>query len=200
MLENFNLVVATYRARENDAISELWFFASEVGDKSLDASKTGLPSLIVARTSLDPEELTSKMRERILQNPWLFRYILKVTPVQLTVPADLESVKEAALRLAAERLGQGETYKVEVHIRLSELKREDVIAAIAENVKNKVSLEAPDKIIVVEVIGDVAGVGVVRPSSIVSVEKLRREARRAKRGERLEAESEEGGLGPQNAE
>lgn len=194
MIDEFNLVVATYRQRENDCISELWFFASEIGDKYLDASKTGLPSLIVAKTSMDPEAFTEKIREKLMSNPWYFRYILKVTPVQTTVPATLGDIREAALRLAAERILPSETYKVEAHVRLSELRREEIIDAIASNIKNRVSLEAPDKVIVVEVIGEKAGVGVVKFSSIVSVEKLRREARRSGRG--LQSEGEESGSGP----
>ncbi len=197
MLDEFNLVVATYRQRENDCISELWFFASEIGDRSLDASKTGLPSLIVAKTSLDPEVFTEKMREKVLRNPWFFRYILKVTPVHVTVPATVEEIKKAALSLAAIKISPSETYKVDVHIRLSELRREEIINAIASNLQNKVNLERPDKVIVVEVIGDRAGVGVVKPSSIVSIEKLRREARKLR--EHSQSESEEGSPSSENS-
>lgn len=192
MLEDFNLIIATYRMRENDCISELWFFASELGDRSLDASKTGLPSLVVAKTRLDPEEFAFKMRERILENPFYFRYILKVTPIQSTVPATLEDIKEAAIRLAAIKLKPDESFKVEAHIRLSELKREEIIDAIATNIKNRVNLDAPDKIIVVEIIGDIAGISVMKPTSIVSVEKLRREAKRLKKKMMSDGELEQG--------
>ncbi|MEZ0346567.1 MAG: THUMP domain-containing protein [Infirmifilum sp.] len=198
MLEDFNLVVATYRLRENDCISELWFFAREIGDKALDASKTGLPSLIVVKTGLDPEEFTSRMREKILENPYYFRYVLKVTPIQITVDASLENIRDAALRLASARLEPSETYKVEAHVRLSELRREDIIDAIATHVQNKVSLETPDKIITVEVIGERAGLSVIKPSSIISVEKLRREARKLKQKPVSAGEVEEGSPPPEN--
>ncbi|MGC8986775.1 THUMP domain-containing protein [Infirmifilum sp.] len=198
MLEDFNLIVSTYRARENDCISELWFFASELGDRGLDASKTGLPSLIVAKTQKDPEEFVSKMREKILENPYYFRYILKVVPIQVVVPASLQDIKDTALKLANAGLEPNESFKVEVRVRLSDLKREDIIEAIAGNIKNKVNLETPDKVIVVEIIGDKAGISILKPSSIISVEKLRREARAMRRRPSSGGELEKSGSGPQD--
>ncbi|ABL77624.1 THUMP domain-containing protein [Thermofilum pendens] len=190
MLGEFNLVVSTYRQRENDCISELWFFAKELGDSRLDASKTGLPSLVVAKTSLDPEDFVAKAREKIEENPWYFRYILKITPIQVTVDADIQQIVEAALRLSSSRLNPGETFKVEAHIRLSELRREDIIREIASRITNKVNLDNPDKIVLVEVIGDRAGVSVIPPSMILSVERARREAKARKhQSERLDLES-----------
>ena len=58
MLKEFNLVVSTYRGRENDCISELWYFLRELGDPRVEASKTGLPGLIVAKTSLNASTMT----------------------------------------------------------------------------------------------------------------------------------------------
>ncbi len=186
MLKDFNLVVSTYRGRENDCISELWFFAKELGDNSLDASKTGLPALVVAKTSLDPEYLVEKAREAIFDKPWYFRYILKIVPIQKTIQATLEEIEEAALSLARERIASGETYMVKVRKRLTELSRNDIIAAIAPKIDNKVDLENPDKIIVIEIIGDVAGISVLSPGRILSVQRIRREAKLRK--------SQEGGL------
>ncbi len=184
MLKEFNLVAATYRKRENDCISELWFFAKEIGDRRLEASKTGLPSLIVARTSIDPEEFAANAREAILKNPWTFRYLLKLVPIHTVVNAELGEIAEAAVRLAGEKMRPEDTYKVEARIRLSTLQRDEVIDAIASRLSNKVNLGEPDKVIVVEIIGERAGLSVIPPSLIVSVEKLRRIARRRASQER----------------
>ncbi len=184
MLKTFNLVASTYRMRENDCISELWFFARELGDKRLEASRTGLPSLIVARTSLNPEEFVAAARKAILENPWTFRYLLKLVPIHVVVDAELEEIARAALELAREKLGPGESYKVEARIRLNTISRDEIIDAIASKLSNKVNLDSPDKVVLVEVIGGRAGVSVIPPEMIVSVEKLRREARRRASQER----------------
>lgn len=194
MLRDFNLVVSTYRNRENDCIAELWYFARELGDKQLDASRTGLPALVVAKTSLDPEYFASKAREKVLENPWYFRYVLKIVPIHVVVESTLEEISRAALTLAASRMSPEETYKVEAKIRLSDLSRESVIDAIASQLKNKVDLTNPQKLIVVEVFGEVVGVAVIPPDLVVSMERLRREARRA-HAHSLGGEAEESGAG-----
>jgi len=194
MLRDFNLVVSTYRNRENDCIAELWYFARELGDRQLDASRTGLPALVVAKTSLDPEFFASKAREKVLENPWYFRYILKIVPVHVVVESTLEEITKAALTLAASKMMPEDTYKVEVKIRLSDLSRESIIDAIASQIKNKVDLTNPQKLVMVEVFGEVAGVAVIPPDLVVSMERLRREARRA-RAQSLGGEVEESGAG-----
>lgn len=182
MLKEFNLVVSTYRQRENDCIAELWYFAREIGDKQFDASRTGLPALLLAKTSLDPEFFAMKARERILENPWYFRYVLKIVPIQQVVEASIEEIVSAASRLSETKIAPDDTFKVETRIRLSELAREQVIEAVASVIRNKVDLGNPKKVVLIEVIGDRAGVSVIPPELIVSVERLRREARRAARG------------------
>ncbi len=178
MVKDFNLLAATYRKRENDCISELWYFARKIGDKRLEAGRTGLPSLVVAKTSLDPVEFSMAARSAILENPWVFRYLLKLTPIQRNTEADLDSIVKTALELAGEGLRPGETYKVEARVRLNTMSRDEIIEAVASRIDNRVDLENPDKVVLVEVIGEKAGVSVIPPEAIVSVERLRREARR----------------------
>ncbi len=184
MVKEFNLLAATYRKRENDCISELWYFARKIGDKRLEAGRTGLPSLIVAKTSLDPEEFARAAREAILDNPWTFRYLLKLTPIQRNTKAEIESIVDAVLELAGDRLHPGETYKVEARIRLNTISRDEIIEAVASRIENKVNLDNPDKIILIEIIGEKAGISIIPPEAIVSVERLRREARRRASQER----------------
>jgi tRNA acetyltransferase TAN1 len=177
MLERFNLLASTYRRRENDLISELWYFLRELGDKSVKASHTGLPGLVVLLSELDPFFVVEKLAEKAVQEPWYFRFLLKIEPIEMCVPTDLAEIQRVALDLATRKLSTHDTYRVEVRKRLTELSREEVISAIAPNIPNKVRLENPDKILLVEVIGKVTGISVVEPRHIVSIQKVRRQAR-----------------------
>ena len=178
MLKRFNLVASTYRGRENELLSELWYFLRELGDPNASASTTGLPGLVVLHTRLDPFKVVEEVEERVRQEPWYFRYLLKLVPVEVCVPADIESIREVAVKLARQRIGESETYKIEVRKRLTDLRRRDIIEAIASDLSNKVNLEKPDKIVLVEVIGQVAGVAVIEPRHVVSVQRIRRESSR----------------------
>ncbi len=177
MLKEFNLVASTYRGRENDLLSELWYFLRELGDSEVRASPTGLPGLAVLLTKLDPFYVVEEAARKIASEPWYFRFLLKLVPVEVCVPADLERIRQAALELTSRRLKPEETYRIEPRIRLSPITRNELIASIAPHIPNKVNLDNPDKIILVEVIGSVAGVAVVEPRHIVSVQRIRRAAR-----------------------
>ena len=177
MLRDFNLLISTFRRRENDCISELWYFLKEMGDKSVEVSRVGLPGLVVAKTSLDPFEVTQRIREIATERPWDFRYILKVVPIERVIPTSLDEIREVALELSKGIL-PSETYKVDVNIRLSDLSRREIIEAIAPYVNRKVNLSNPDKIIRVEVIGAITGLSLLRPEDEVSIAKIKSRARR----------------------
>ncbi len=172
MLKNFNLLVSTYRNRENDCISELWYFLRELGDSRVEASKVGLPGLVVARTNLDPHEVVHKLREIALQRPWDFKYILKIVPIEKVIPTSLDKIREVALELA-KRIEPNETYKIDVNIRLSELSRREVIEAIAPNINRKVNLTNPDKIIRIDIIGELTGISLITPEEELSIAKIK---------------------------
>ncbi|MCC6049249.1 MAG: THUMP domain-containing protein [Thermofilum sp.] len=176
MLDRFNLLASTYRRRENDLISELWYFLRELGDKGVRASPTGLPGLVVLLSELDPVFVVEKVAEKAAQEPWFFRFLLRIEPIELCVPTDLAEIRRAALELASKKLSASDTYRVEVRRRLTDLSREDVISAIASGLPNKVKLENPDKIVLVEVIGKVTGISVIEPRHIVSIQRVRRQA------------------------
>ncbi len=51
---------------------------------------------------------------------------------------------------------------------------QEEITKIANKIKNKVSLENPDKIIQIEILGGITGMAVLKKSDILSVEKTKR--------------------------
>jgi len=174
MLKEFNLVVSTYRGRENDCISELWYFLRELGDPRVEASKTGLPGLIVAKTSLNPLDVVEKLNNILKERPWEFRFILKIVPVQIVVKATLDEISKTAISLAEKDIIENESYKIIIRKRLTDLRREELIENIATRLNRKVNLTAPDKVIMIEIIGNYAGISVLEPRHIFSPQKIRR--------------------------
>jgi len=177
MINDFNLVISTYRGRENDCVSELWYFLKDLGDSKTEFSFTGLPGLLVAKTCLDPFSVVEEIRSEAYKQPWYFRYLLKIVPIQVTVKTDINIIKENALTLANENINKEESYKILIRKRLTEMRAEDLISVIAPNISNKVSLEKPDKIILIEIIGNITGISVIRPEHIVSIQRIKRERR-----------------------
>jgi tRNA acetyltransferase TAN1 len=68
----------------------------------------------------------------------------------------------------------GETYRISIEKRNSDLSSKEIITKIADKIKNKVSLEFADKIILIEVLGNKTGISILKKSDVLSIEKTKR--------------------------
>jgi tRNA acetyltransferase TAN1 len=173
MLKDFNLLISTSRGNERNACSEVWYLLGELGDKDAKVDITPVIGLIVAKTSLNPLEVINKLKVILKERPWEFRYILKVVPIEIVIPAKLDELMKISLSLI-ERIGKDEKFRITVEKRHTSLSSMDVIKAIADGIDRKVDLKNPDKIILVEIIGNLAGISVIKPTDVLSVEKEKR--------------------------
>lgn len=176
LLRDFNLIVSTSRFREEEARDEILDLLDLFGDQEAEAEITGVKGLLVAETSLDPLAVIEGLKKLAAEEPWRVRYILRVIPVEIFVPADLGNIKEAAKELVASKIGkEKDSFRITVEKRHSTLESMDVIKAIASEIDSKVDLENPTWIVLVEIVAGHAGVSVLRPDQMFSavVEKRR---------------------------
>ena len=170
VMEDFNLLISTSRGNENNACSEIWFLLGELGDRESLVDKTEVSGLIVAKTNLDPFKAVEGLRNLLKERPWEFRYVLKVLPIEIVVRTRIEEIKRAAAKLHHKIL-ENETFRVTVEKRHSNISTRDLIEAAVENLDRKVDLSNPDKIILIEVLGRLTGISVIKPNDILSVPK-----------------------------
>lgn len=170
----FNLIVSTSRFREEEAQDEILDLLDLFGDQDAEAEITEVKGLLVAETSLDPLAVIEGLKKLVSEEPWRVRYILRVIPVEVVVPAELEDIGEAAKALAA-RIGKKGTFRITVEKRHNTLESMDVIKAIASEIDSKVDLENPEWVVLVEIVAGHAGISVLRPEQMFSavVEKRR---------------------------
>lgn len=173
MLDDFNLLVSTSRGNERNTCSEVWYLLGELGDKNARVDVTPAIGLVVAKTILDPVDVVHKLRMILKERPWEFRYTLKVTPVQRVVQTDIEEIKKVSADLARE-ITAGDTFRVSVEKRHTDVAGREIVEAIASGIDRKVNLEKPDRIVLVEVLGKLSGISILRPDDILSTERERR--------------------------
>ena len=173
MLDDFNLLVSSARGKEREANSELVYLIGELGDRSAETSYTPVSGLTVAKTSLDPLKVIQNLRLILREKPWEFRYVLKVKPVQKVVACEIEAIGNAVSE-RSRAIRDGETFRVSIEKRRSDVSSKEVIDAIAAKIPRKVDLRDPGKIVLVEIIGGVAGIAVIRPNGILGIEREKR--------------------------
>ena len=170
MLKDFNLLVTTTRGNEDNACSEIWYLLKEIGDEKAEVDKTGVSGLIAAKTNIDPFEVIAKFREILRERPYEFRYSLRIIPIERVVKTRLEEIAKVAEELAP-RIGENETFRITVEKRFTEISTKDVIEAAASKIERKVNLEKPDKILLIEIVGGLTGISLIKPEDIISVSK-----------------------------
>lgn len=170
LLLDFNLLASTMRGNERQMCYELTFLLKEIGDVDPTADKTGIRGLVVAKTALNPVEAIEKLRGILQEKPYEFRYALRILPIQKVVHTSLDEVKRVGMELTTE-MSENETFRVTVEKRFTAIHSRDLIEAVATDVKNKVDLDNPDWVLLIEVLGGFTGMSLLKPMDLLSVQK-----------------------------
>ena len=171
LLRDFNLLATTSRGNEKQLCSELSYLLKEgICDPAPTVERTGIRGLVVAKTSFDPFFAIDKFRNILLERPYEFRYALRIIPIERVVFTNLDEIKHMAAELSA-KIGVDETFRVTVEKRFTSFHSQDLIESVASALKNKVDLKNPSKILLIEVIGKLTGISIIKGNDILAVVK-----------------------------
>ena len=168
-----NLIVTCARHLEGDTEDELIDILDELGDSDVKITVSSMSGIITVETKLDPIEVVRKMKEMLLDEPWSIRYCLRVIPVQKVIDTNIDEI-ERIISSIGNQIEDKESYRILIEKRNSEISSKEIITKIANKIKNKVSLDHPDKIILIEILGIVTGISILKNSDILSIEKTKR--------------------------
>ena len=168
-----NLIITCARHLEEETEDELRDILDELGDSEIEVSISDMSGILTAQTKLDPIEVVKKMKEILLDQPWSIRYCLRIIPIQKVIETKIESI-EMTISSISNQIIDGETYRILIEKRNSDISSKEIITKIAHEIKNKVSLDFPDKIILIEILGGMTGISILKEADILSIEKTKR--------------------------
>jgi tRNA acetyltransferase TAN1 len=168
MLKEFNLLVTTSRGYESYARGELQNLFEKIGDDAPTVERTGISGLIAVKSVLNPFEVIEQFRRILHERPYEFRYTLRIIPIERVVRTDLNEIERAVAELGS-KIREKETFRFTVEKRFTGIHSREIIERAAANVKRKVDLANPDKIILIEVVGDLTGLSLIKPEDVLSV-------------------------------
>lgn len=175
---NFNLLVTTYRHREYDAFDELNLLLQRFGDESPILEIQEVSGIILAITNLNPFELTTKYKELLAEEPWQLRYILRSIPIERSFYTDLKNIEIEVENLVMKKLNKNDSFRITIEKRHTSLRSKEIITSIANKLSGyQVSLENPNWIILIEIIGNKTGISVLREMDIFSSVMEKRKSR-----------------------
>ena len=168
-----NLIVTCARHLEGETEDELIDILDELGDSDVKIVVSSMSGIITVQTKLDPIEVVKKIKEMVLDEPWSIRYCLRIIPIQKIVETNLDEI-EKMISSMSEQIEEKESYRILIEKRNSDISSKEIITKIANGIKNKVSLDFPDKVILIEILGIVTGISIIKKSDILSLEKTKR--------------------------
>jgi len=145
---------------------------------------SGIRKLTIDRSAYDgvievgvenPKALMSFITEFVRSEPFKVRFIMRIIPVDKVVDTKIEDIVRTVKELAP-AIGPGETFRITIEARDSPYKDRELIDAIADAVDRQVDLDSPDKVVLLQIFGEYAGISIISPHDIISIQKLKRAA------------------------
>ena len=169
-----NLIATCARHLEPYAEEELVDILDTLGDSDAQITITKMSGILTVQTILDPLLVTRSIREMLLDAPWSVRYCLRIIPIQITVRSDIDQITKVASDIA-QSIPFEKTYRISIEKRNSDLSSSQIIKNVADLIDRKVSLEHPDRTLLIEILGGDTGVCLLeQKTDVFSAEKEKR--------------------------
>jgi len=168
-----NLIVTCGRNLESEAKNEIKKIINELGDQELEIFNSGMRGVLIVNTVINPSEVIDYVRNKINEEPWFIRYCLRIIPIQIVTDTDIDKIKQNVIKLK-DCIQKNDSFRITVEKRNSVISTKDIITEIAEALSNKVSLEKPTWIILIEVLGGETGISILKNDALFSLERSKR--------------------------
>jgi tRNA acetyltransferase TAN1 len=168
-----NVLVTCARHFEGETTDEIKEILAELGDDSPQISMTEFSGILYIDTSANPLDLIKKIREKLEDEPWSIRYTMRAIPIFAVTKTEPSEIASEAIKQAV-KIAPDQTYRITIEKRNSDVSSGDIITQIANKIPNKVSLEKYDWIILVEILGAITGVSIIRDEEILSIQREKR--------------------------
>lgn len=168
-----NLIITCPRHFEEETQDEIRSILEECGDENSQIKITEFSGILSVDTTINPIDVIKKIRQKIEEEPWVIRYTSRAIPLSEITKTDIQEISDSAIK-QAKILGPSETYRITIEKRNSDISSGQIISQIADHIPNKVSLEKYDWIVLVEILGAISGISVLKDESILSVEREKR--------------------------
>ena len=126
-----NLIVTCPRNLELEAESEIKKILNELDDQEPEIFQTDMRGILMVNTILEPLKIIDWVKNKINDEPWFFRYCLRIIPVQKTTDTDIDKIKQNVMNLKS-IIQENDSYRITVEKRNSNIPSSQIINQIAE--------------------------------------------------------------------
>ena len=168
-----NLIITCARNLESETKNEIKKILDELGDQEPKILNVGMRGILMIDTIIEPSKIIDWIRNKIVEEPWLIRYCLRILPIQSITETNIDKIKQNVIKLK-DSIQKNDSYRITVEKRNTSVSTNEIITEVAKIFPNKVSLNKPDFTVLIEILGDKTGISILKDNELFSLDKSKR--------------------------
>ena len=168
-----NLLVTCARNLETETKNEIEKILGEIGDQEPEILNVGMRGILMVNTNIESSKIITWVKDKVVEEPWFIRYCLRMIPIQTTTETEMSKIAENVIKLK-NVMKQNDSYRITIEKRNTDMSSTEIITEIAKIFPNEVSLNQPDWVILIEILGDKTGISILKDSEMFSLDKAKR--------------------------
>ena len=168
-----NLLVTCARNLETETKNEIGKILDEIGDQESEVLNVGMRGILMVNTSIEPSKIIDWVKDKVVEEPWLIRYCLRMIPIQSVTETEMSKITKEVIKLK-DVIQQNDSYRITIEKRNTDMSSNEIITEVAKIFPNKVSLNQPDWIVLIEILGNKTGISILKENEIFSLDKAKR--------------------------
>ena len=168
-----NLIITCARNLESETKNEIRKILDELGDQEPEILNVGMRGILMVNTIIEPSKIIDWVKNKIIEEPWLIRYCLRIIPIQRMTDTEIDKIKQNVIKLK-DTIQKNDSYRITIEKRNTSISSNEIITEVAEIFPNKVSLNQPDWIVLIEIIGNETGISILKNDELFSLDKAKR--------------------------
>ena len=168
-----NLIITCARNLESETKNEIREILGELGDQEPEILNVGMRGILTVNTITEPPKIIDWVKNKMIEEPWLIRYCLRIIPIQRVTDTEMDKIKQNVITLK-DTIQKNDSYRITIEKRNTSISSNEIITEIAKIFPNKVSLNQPDWIILIEILGNKTGISILKDDELFSLDKSKR--------------------------
>ena len=168
-----NLIITCARNLESETKNEIRKILDELGDQEPEILNVGMRGILMVNTIIEPSKIIDYVKNKMIEEPWLIRYCLRIIPIQMITETEIDKIKQNVIKLK-DTIQKNDSYRITIEKRNTDISSTEIITEIAKIFPNKVSLNQPDWIVLIEILGNDTGISILKDDELFSLDKAKR--------------------------
>jgi len=168
-----NLIITCARNLESETKNEIRKILDELGDQEPEILNVGMRGILMVNTIIEPSKIIDWVKNKIIEEPWLIRYCFRIIPIQRITDTEIDKIAQNVIKLK-DTIQKNDSYRITIEKRNTSISSSEIITEVAKIFPNKVSLNQPDWIVLIEIIGNETGISILKNDELFSLDKAKR--------------------------